>query len=264
MVALVGARNASSIGTRMARILAEGLGLAGYATVSGLARGIDTAVHQASLKTGTIAVMGGGVDVIYPEENAVLAAAIADQGLRVSEQPMGLYPQARHFPPRNRIIAGLGLAVVVVEAAEKSGSLITARDATDLGREVMAVPGHPVDGRAGGCNLLIRDGATLVRSVDDVLEVLARLQPAPQPAQQPAVRPAIAQTHGQKLARTDLPPDTLDVQILSRLGPTPVAEDQLIRDMRLPASQISPALVTLELMGAVQRHPGGLVSRIVN
>ncbi len=258
MVALVGARNASSIGTRMARILAEGLGLAGYATVSGLARGIDTAVHQASLKTGTIAVMGGGVDVIYPTENAVLAAAIADQGLRLSEQPMGLYPQARHFPPRNRIIAGLALAVVVVEAAEKSGSLITARDATDLGREVLAVPGHPVDGRAGGCNLLIRDGATLVRSVDDVIEVLARLQdPRPAPVQPAPVQPAPVQM------RADMQPDALDVQILSKLGPTPMPEDQLIRDLRLPASQISPALVTLELMGAVQRHPGGMVSRVV-
>ncbi|MFN4056986.1 MAG: DNA-processing protein DprA [Roseinatronobacter sp.] len=253
IVALVGARNASSIGTRMARILAEGLGQAGYTTVSGLARGIDTAVHQASLKTGTIAVMGGGVDVIYPTENAVLAAAIADQGLRVSEQPMGLYPQARHFPPRNRIIAGLALAVVVVEAAEKSGSLITARDATDLGREVLAVPGHPVDGRAGGCNLLIRDGATLVRCVDDVLEVLTRLQDArPAPAQPVAVQ-----------ARPDMQADALDVQILAKLGPTPMPEDQLIRDLRLPASQISPALVTLELMGAVQRHPGGMVSRVV-
>ena len=253
IVALVGARNASSIGTRMARILAEGLGQAGYTTVSGLARGIDTAVHQASLKTGTIAVMGGGVDVIYPTENAVLAAAIADQGLRLSEQPMGLYPQARHFPPRNRIIAGLALAVIVVEAAEKSGSLITARDATDLGREVLAVPGHPVDGRAGGCNLLIRDGATLVRCVDDVLEVLARLQDnlrAPLQADPAPQRP-------------DMQPDALDLQILAKLGPTPMPEDQLIRDLRLPASQISPALVTLELMGAVQRHPGGMVSRVV-
>ena len=253
MVALVGARNASSIGTRMARILAEGLGHAGYTVVSGLARGIDTAAHQASLKTGTIAVMAGGVDVIYPAENAVLAAAIADQGLRLSEQPMGLFPQARHFPTRNRIIAGLALAVVVVEAAEKSGSLITARDATDLGREVLAVPGHPVDGRAGGCNQLIRDGATLVRNVEDVVDVLRRLQDTP-PAQAslplpPAPAPALT---------SDTP---LDARILSQLGPTPMPEDQLIRDLRLSAAQVSPALVTLELMGAVQRHPGGLVSR---
>jgi DNA processing protein len=262
MVALVGARNASSLGTRMARVLAEGLVQAGYTIVSGLARGVDAAAHQASLKTGTIAVMGGGVDVIYPTENAVLAAAIADQGLRVSEQPMGLYPQARHFPPRNRIIAGLALAVVVVEAAEKSGSLITARDATDLGREVLAVPGHPVDGRAGGCNLLIRDGATLVRGVDDVIEVLRRLQDTPQPARQMAEatpHPVADPLAPSAPAPTDA--TQLDAQILEKLGPTPMAEDQLIRDLRLPAAQISPVLVTLELMGAVQRHPGGLVSR---
>jgi DNA processing protein len=267
MVALVGARNASSLGTRMARVLAEGLGQAGYTIVSGLARGVDAAAHQASLRTGTLAVMGGGVDVIYPTENAVLAAAIADQGLRVSEQPMGLYPQARHFPPRNRIIAGLALAVVVVEAAEKSGSLITARDATDIGREVLAVPGHPVDGRAGGCNLLIRDGATLVRGVDDVLDVLRRLQDGPisrQDMPSPPVRAGTEKvsTPAPTTSHSSDRPEPLDTRILQKLGPTPMAEDQLIRDLRLPAAQISPALVTLELMGAVQRHPGGLVSRI--
>ena len=158
-VALVGSRNASSLGGRMARKLAEGLGFHGLTVVSGLARGIDTVAHQAALKTGTVAVMAGGVDVIYPAENAPLAAAIADQGALVSEQPIGLQPQARHFPRRNRLIAGLAHAVVVVEAADGSGSLITARDALDQGREVMAVPGHPMDARAAGCNRLIRDGA---------------------------------------------------------------------------------------------------------
>ncbi|MBN2758852.1 MAG: DNA-processing protein DprA, partial [Rhodobacteraceae bacterium] len=252
MVALVGARNASSLGTRMARMLAEGLGLAGYTIVSGLARGIDTAAHQASLKTGTIAVMGGGVDVIYPAENAVLAAAISDQGLRLSEQPMGTYPQARHFPPRNRIISGLSMAVIVVEAAEKSGTLITVKDALEQGREVMAVPGHPVDGRAGGCNRLIREGATLIRNVEDVLDVLDRLRsvpPVPRPDAAPLARPAA--------------PDAASVTaaILRLLGPTPIHEDMVIRDMGLSAAIISPALVALELDGAVQRHPGGLISR---
>jgi DNA processing protein len=253
MVALVGARNASSLGTRMARMLAEGLGLAGYTIVSGLARGIDTAAHQASLKTGTIAVMGGGVDVIYPAENAVLAAAISDQGLRLSEQPMGTYPQARHFPPRNRIISGLSMAVIVVEAAEKSGTLITVKDALDQGREVMAVPGHPVDGRAGGCNRLIREGATLVRNVEDVLEVLARItggadteRQAPPPSAPVAEKPDTGALHA---------------AILQLLGPTPIHEDMIIRDMRLSAAVISPALVALELDGTVQRHPGGLISR---
>ncbi|ATX66817.1 DNA-processing protein DprA [Roseinatronobacter bogoriensis] len=255
MVALVGARNASSLGTRMARTLAEGLGHEGYTIVSGLARGVDAAAHHASLKTGTIAVMGGGVDVIYPTENAVLAAAIADQGLRMSEQPMGLHPQARHFPPRNRIISGLALAVVVVEAAEKSGTLITVRDALDQGREVMAVPGHPVDGRAGGCNRLIREGATLVRHVEDVLEVLRRLQSAKTEAPEPE----------QNSLPLAAPPDpdsqSLHQRILDLLGPSPVAEDLLIRDLKLSAAAISPALVLLEMQGSVRRHPGGLVSR---
>ncbi len=251
MVALVGARNASSLGTRMARSLAEGLGQAGYTIVSGLARGVDAAAHHGSLKTGTIAVMGGGVDVIYPAENAILAAAIADQGLRLSEQPMSLHPQGRHFPPRNRIISGLALAVVVVEAAEKSGSLITARDALDQGREVMAVPGHPVDGRAGGCNRLIREGATLVRHVEDVLEVLERLQEPERPA------PAVVPPTPERAAPADLEQALLDL-----LGPTPVAEDQIIRDMALSASVVSPALVMLEIQGSVRRHPGGLISRV--
>ena len=255
MVALVGARNASSLGTRMARSLAEGLGHEGYTIVSGLARGVDAAAHHASLKTGTIAVMGGGVDVIYPTENAVLAAAIADQGLRLSEQPMSLHPQARHFPPRNRIISGLALAVVVVEAAEKSGTLITVRDALDQGREIMAVPGHPVDGRAGGCNRLIREGATLVRHVEDVLEVLRRLQ-----AEQ-APQPETTQDSAPLKPQMDAAPSNLHQRILNLLGPSPLAEDQLIRDLALSAAAISPALVMMEMQGVVRRHPGGLVSR---
>ncbi|WP_413869123.1 DNA-processing protein DprA, partial [Albidovulum sp.] len=173
MVALVGARNASSLGTRTARKLAEGLGQAGYTIVSGLARGIDAAAHLAALPTGTVAVMAGGIDVVYPAENAGLAREIAARGLCLSEQPPGLEPLARHFPLRNRIVSGLSAAVVVVEAAARSGSLITAKAALDQGREVLAVPGHPFDGRASGCNLLIRDGATLARGVEDVLEVLA-------------------------------------------------------------------------------------------
>ncbi|MGR3528690.1 MAG: DNA-processing protein DprA, partial [Sulfitobacter sp.] len=176
-VSLVGARNASSLGTRMAKALARGLGEAGYIVVSGLARGVDAAAHLAALPTGTIAVQAGGVDIMYPVENTRLAEDIAKQGLRISEQPVGLQPMARHFPSRNRIIAGLGQATVIVEAAARSGSLITARDALDQGREVLAVPGHPFDARAAGCNMLIRDGATLVRHVADVIEVLEPLHP---------------------------------------------------------------------------------------
>ncbi|SEN79343.1 DNA recombination-mediator protein A [Palleronia pelagia] len=174
-VAMVGARNASSLGLRMARSMADGLGREGIVTVSGLARGIDTEVHKATLATGTIAVMAGGVDVVYPPENAVLAREIEEHGLILSEQPIGLKPQARHFPRRNRLIAGLSRGVLVVEAAAKSGSLITARDALDQGREVWAVPGHPFDARAAGCNMLIRDGATLVRGPRDIAEALAAL-----------------------------------------------------------------------------------------
>ncbi len=248
-IAMVGARNCSSLGARMARGLATDLGKQGYVVVSGLARGIDTSAHMAALDTGTVAVMAGGVDVIYPAENTDLARGIARSGLRVSEQPMGVTPQARHFPRRNRIISGLARAVVVVEAAAKSGSLITARDALDQGREVLAVPGHPFDARAAGCNLLIRDGATLVRSAEDVVEALPQQQaglfevpPATVPAE---AAPSGAALHG---------------EILARLGPSPIAEDQLIRDIAATAGEIAPALVDLELDGRIQRQPGGLLS----
>ncbi len=175
MIAMVGARNASSLGTRMAKALAADLSAAGFVVVSGLARGIDAAAHHAALQGGTVAVQAGVVDVIYSRENSVLAEQIGAQGLRLSKMPMGLQPQARHFPARNRIIAGLSRAVVIVEAAAKSGSLITARNALDANRDVLAVPGHPFDARAAGCNLLIRDGATLIRCATDVIEAVGTL-----------------------------------------------------------------------------------------
>jgi len=256
-IALVGARNASSLGTRMARALARELGKAGFAIVSGLARGVDTAAHLAALETGTVAVMAGGVDVIYPSENAHLGHDIGERGLRISEQPMGLAPQARHFPPRNRIISGLARAVVVVEAAAKSGSLITARDALDQGREVLAVPGHPFDARASGCNMLIRDGAVLVRSAEDVLAVLDA--PASKPEQPDLladVPPPAPDTHALREAAQ------LHRQILDRLGPSPMAEDQLIRDLALNPAEVGPALVDLELDGRIERRSGGLLSLV--
>ena len=259
MVAMVGARNASSLGLRMARRLAEGLGAGGQVVVSGLARGIDAAAHEAALATGTVAVTAGGVDVIYPEENTDLTAQIAARGCLVSEQPMGLQPQTRHFPLRNRIISGLSRAVVVVEAASRSGSLITAKDALDQGREVMAVPGHPFDARAAGCNMLLRDGATLVRHAGDVAEALGLATPPVQVAPQP-----VAPLPGPDAPRRLLS-DIAAVhgQILARLGPSPLAEDQLIRDLALPASVLTPALVSLELEGQITRAPGGLLSRAV-
>ncbi|WP_422074605.1 DNA-processing protein DprA [Tranquillimonas rosea] len=258
-VALVGARNASSLGTRMARRLAEGLVGSGAVVVSGLARGVDTAAHVGAGPTATVAVMAGGVDVVYPAENAVLAQEIAEGGLRLSDQPMGLQPQARHFPRRNRLIAGLSRGVVVVEAAAKSGSLITARDALDIGRDVLAVPGHPFDTRAAGCNLLIRDGATLVRGPQDVAEALSLEQPS-----RPAAPPQSDTTKPVKRRkpRPDLrAANALHRQILDRLGPSPVAEDQLIRDLGLAPGTVTPQLVTLELDGQIERRPGGLLTR---
>lgn len=253
-VALVGARNASSLGLRMTRRLAEGLGEAGFTVVSGLARGIDAEAHQAALATGTVAVMAGGVDVIYPPENTGIATEIAAQGCRVSEQPMGLQPQTRHFPQRNRLISGLSRAVVVVEAAERSGSLITARTALDQGREVLAVPGHPFDARAAGCNLLIRDGATLVRGPDDVVRALGPLTDAPRPrrAAVPLPPPVAVPAEG----------TGIDAMILARLGPSPLAEDLLIRDLALPPAAIAAGLLSLELEGRVLRQAGGLLSRM--
>jgi DNA processing protein len=253
MVAMVGARNASSLGTRMAKKLAEELAAQGITVVSGLARGIDAAAHLGALAGGTVAVQAGGVDVIYPVENARLANDIAKSGLRLSEMPMGLQPQARHFPARNRIISGLAQAVIVVEAAAKSGSLITARNALDQGRDVFAVPGHPFDARAWGCNMLIRDGATLVRGANDVLEAIKTTEVRATPDTAAA---ATAPKHN--LHETA----ALHSEILARLGPSPIAEDQLARDIRANASDIAPVLIDLELDGKILRQAGGLLSRI--
>ena len=267
MVAMVGARNASSLGLRMARRLAQALGAAGQVVVSGLARGIDAEAHEAALESGTVAVMAGGLDVPYPPENAALALRIAEKGCLLSEQPMGLVPQARHFPLRNRIVAGLSRAVVVVEAAARSGSLITARDALDMGREVMAVPGHPFDARAAGCNMLIRDGATLVRGGEDVMEALGApvlIEAVAEAGQvaRPMAGAVAASVPGPVPERRPLAEmAALHGQILARLGPSPVPEDQLIRDLALPVEAVAQGLVALEMEGRVMRQAGGMVSR---
>lgn len=252
IVALVGARNASSLGTRMARRLAKDLGEAGFVVVSGLARGVDAAAHISALNKGTIGVQAGGVDVIYPAENTKLAEDMAAKGLRLSEMPIGQQPIARHFPARNRIIAGLARAVIVVEAAAKSGTLITARDALDIGREVLAVPGHPLDARASGCNMLIRDGAALLRGIDDLLEVLGPIDEPKTKSQTPS--PQQDTKSLQNVAR-------LHQQILDRLGPAPVSEEQLIDDLRIKADEAVPALTELELSGQIARDHGGLLVR---
>jgi len=256
-VALVGARNASLNGRRFTEHLARDLGAAGFTVVSGLARGIDTAAHHAALATGTIAVMAGGLDVIYPQENTGLYRQIVEQGLIVAENPVGTQPQGRHFPRRNRIISGLSLGVVVVEAARKSGSLITARLAGEQGREVLAVPGSPLDPRAEGCNDLIHDGATLVRDARDIIPVLTtRHKPLAEP---PRYAPPLAPPH--------LPPDEkmvadARVHLLESLSPTPVPVDDLIRDCQLSAPVVLTALLELEMAGRVERQPGNRVALI--
>ena len=262
MLALVGTRNASAMGTRMARRLAGDLGAAGHVIVSGLARGIDALAHHAALDTGTIAVMAGGLDCIYPAENIDLAAQIAARGLMISEMPFGLDPQARHFPRRNRIVSGLSRAVIVVEAATRSGSLITARMALDQGREVMAVPGHPMDARAGGGNLLIRDGAILVRGAEDVIEALGGPVTAPAIIARPAIAQAQTAPATPGLSPAPLPDGGLEGAILTCLGAAPVAEDQLIRDLGHPPRKIAQALAVLEMAGRINRAGGGLITRL--
>ena len=248
IIALVGARNASSLGRRMTHLIAEGLAEAGYSVVSGLARGIDAAAHKATLKHGTIAVVAGGLDVHYPRENQALYQDIPENGILLTEQPAGLVPQARHFPMRNRIIAGMAQAVVVMEGAARSGSLITARNALDIGRDVMAVPGHPFDGRAAGCNFLIRDGATLVRSAKDVIDAIAL-------PEQPAETMIIPRNKVM-----DAPTAEAHAKILTLLSTTAVTEDIVIRDSGLPAHTVSQHLMDLELQGRIERQPGGLLA----
>jgi DNA processing protein len=251
-IAIVGARNASGNGIRFARQLAADLGNAGLAVVSGLARGIDTAAHQGALATGTIAVMAGGVDLVYPAENDRLHAEIAERGAVVSEMPPGLEPQARHFPRRNRIVSGLSLGVVVVEASPKSGSLITARLAGEQGREVFAVPGSPLDPRARGTNDLIRQGATLTEGAADVLAALGgTLPPAREPPPEP-VSLAVFPDEASLLTARQL--------VIEKLGPAPVPVDEIIRQCQLPPALVLPILLELELAGRLTRHPGNQVS----
>jgi DNA processing protein len=255
-IAVVGARNASANGRRIARELASELGRHGFIVASGLARGIDAAAHLGSLPTGTVAVLGGGVDIIYPEENRELYEAIAENGAIIAEPPLGTVPQARHFPRRNRIISGLSLGVVVVEAAARSGSLITARFALDQGREVFAVPGSPLDPRCRGTNDLIRNGATLTETAEDVL------QQFPGSLISGPARPAEPASEAVPLALPDgrETPESGRSEIVERLGPTPVAVDELVRQCQLSPSMVVTVLLELELAGRLERHPGNQVS----
>jgi DNA processing protein len=251
-VAIVGARNASALGQRFAREIARDLGAAGLAIASGLARGIDTAAHNGSLKTGTIAVMAGGIDVIYPTENESLYRDIVVDGAAVSEMPFGQQPTAQHFPRRNRIISGLARGVVVVEATLNSGSLITARLAGEQGRDVFAVPGSPLDPRAKGTNGLIRQGAILTENAEDVLAHLSPHGFGPTTIMV-TERPEI---HTQPPQNTD----ALQSEILRHLGPAPVEIDELVRLLGASAAEVSTALLDLEFAGQLTRHPGQKVS----
>jgi DNA processing protein len=250
-VAMVGARNASAAACRFARALAQKLGEAGAVIVSGLARGIDSAAHDGALESGTIAVVAGGVDIYYPPENEARQRAIGELGLIVSEQPPGVEPRSRHFPSRNRIIAGLAHGTVVVEAAPRSGSLITARCAAECGREVMAVPGSPLDPRAQGCNQLIREGATLVQSAEDVLEAISpsRIRPFRQPERDYGI--------GEAAVEAD---DEAREAITGMLNGTPVPVDEIVRQAGLPPAVVQTVLLELELAGRLERHAGGRVS----
>ena len=250
-VALVGARNASAGACQFARQLAFELGQMGLSVVSGLARGIDTAAHAGSIEGGTVAVIAGGIDVVYPPENRALQDAIAERGLLIAEQPPDTEPRARHFPYRNRIIAGASAGTVVIEAAPKSGSLITARLAAEAGREVMAIPGSPLDPRSRGCNQLIREGATLVQNASEIAELISPLDNrmlAPRVKWESSITLiADDSSHTERRAVIDL------------MGMTYVSVDELVRQSGSSPATVQMVLLEFELAGKLERGAGGKV-----
>jgi len=255
-VAIVGARNASLAGIKMARTLAAELGARGYGIVSGLARGIDTAAHQGSLASGTVGVLAGGLDQPYPAENIGLCEEIAERGGAILlEMPFGWQPRAQDFPRRNRIVAGMALGLVVVEAAQRSGSLISARLAGEMGRLVFAVPGSPLDPRAGGTNGLLKDGAILVTEAADVMDALAPLAGLPAPSFGPL-------KESPDFSATAPPGEDDRARIVEALGPVPVAVDEIIRHTGLHPAQVFMVLLELDLAGRLERHAGGAVSLV--
>jgi DNA processing protein len=263
MLAIVGARNGSAAGQKLARLFASSIGAAGFVIVSGLARGIDSAAHEAALETGTVAVLAGGPDNVYPPEHAELQRQIAERGCLVSENPPGFAPRGQDFPRRNRIISGMALGVLVVEAARRSGTLVTARMAGEQGREVFAVPGHPLDPRAEGTNRLLKSGATLVTEPDDILGALAPLlREAPQPVARKAAPQAASSPQMPAADATELPQvgDADRARLIEALGPAPVDVDELGRATGLSARAIQIALMELALAGRIERHGHQLVS----
>ncbi len=258
-VAIIGARNASGVGRKMARMLAGDLGSAGYVVTSGLARGIDGAAHDAALKTGTIAVVAGGVDVIYPPDHEELTARIAREGAVVSECAMGAQPTARDFPKRNRLISGLSRGVVVVEAAARSGTLITANFALEQGREVFAVPGSPLDPRCQGANRLIRDGATLVETAQDIIDALAAQNRGARAGGRDLFDWAGGDSGG--MGEADAAAlASLRRQVLEILSFTPLHRDEILREADAPPGLVADALLDLVLSGEALEHDGGKFS----
>lgn len=254
-VAIVGARNASANGKRFARDIAVQLGGHEIAVVSGVARGIDAAAHEGALDTGTIGVLATGIDQVYPEENRALHAAIAERGLLLAEQPVGTEPHARNFPRRNRIISGIALGVLVVEAAFKSGSLITARFALEQGRDVFAVPGSPLDPRCRGTNDLIRRGAKLTESAEDILSEIA---PGSTAASPPRASSFSSERPASEPGESDL--ERARRAVLEQLSPTPVPVDELVRATGMPAALVAAILLELSLAGRLDRQAGNRVA----
>lgn len=257
-VAIVGARNASAAGITLTRQFASALGAAGFVIVSGLARGIDGAAHEASIATGSIAVVAGGIDHVYPPEHAELRARLVADGCLVAEQPPGFIPRAQDFPRRNRIISGISLGVIIVEAAKRSGSLVTARMAGEQGREVMAVPGHPLDPRAEGTNGLLKQGATMVLTANDVLETIGPMRSFREPRDDEA--PALPSTpvfDAPPIPTTDSDHQTI---VVSALGPAPVSLDAIAQATGLPMRAVRVVLLELALAGRIEQHGNQLVS----
>lgn len=256
ILGIVGSRQCSAAGAKLARQFGTELGRAGFIIVSGLARGIDAAAHEGALDTGTVAVLAGGLDTVYPPEHEALQQAIGERGCLVSEMPFGFSPRGNDFPRRNRIISGLSMGVLVVEAARRSGSLSTARLAAEQGREVFAVPGHPLDPRAEGTNKLLKSGATLVTETPDVLSMLT-----------PQMQLPFAQLREESPAVLPLPPSLGDVDrdlVVAALGPAPIDIDSLVRGTGLSIRSVQVALMELALAGRIERHGGGLVSLVMS
>ncbi len=250
-VALVGARNASAGACQFARQLAYELGQMELSVVSGLARGIDTAAHAGSMDSGTVAVIAGGIDIVYPPENRALQEAIAERGLLIAEQPPGTEPRARHFPYRNRIIAGASLGTVVIEAAPKSGSLITARLAAEAGREVMAIPGSPLDPRSRGCNQLIREGATLVQNASEIAELIMPLDDR--------MKSPLTNYENKAPTVSHYGGDAERSAVIDLMGMTYVSVDELVRQSGSSQATVQLVLLEIELAGKLERGSGGKV-----